>query len=114
MFWYFLFSSPKLFHNVHKLKIVKLKGNFLQEIDGRQFSKSSRLTHLDISNNELQRIAKSAFKKLYDIEILDLSHNQIYFDDVTKPDLSAMKNLKEFTQAFSTAACYYQAKNLSI
>ena len=26
----------------------------------------------------------------------------------------SMKNLKEFTQAFSTAACYYQAKNLSI
>ena len=87
---------PKLFHNVHKLKVVKLKGNLLQEIDGRQFSKSSRLTHLDISNNELQRIAKSAFKKLYDIEMLDLSKNQIYFDDVTKPDLSAMKNLKEF------------------
>ena len=87
---------PKLFHNVHKLKVVKLKGNLLQEIDGRQFSKSSRLTHLDMSNNELQRIAKSAFKKLYDIEELDLSHNQIYFDDVTKPDLSAMKKLKEF------------------
>ena len=87
---------PKLFHNVHKLKVVKLKGNLLQEIDGRQFSKSSRLTHLDISNNELQRIAKSAFKKLSDIEKLDLSNNKIYFDDVTKPDLSEMRNLKEF------------------
>lgn len=65
---------------VHKnleLKIIDLSFCNIQTLSANFFSRSSKVTHINISNNGISDVPEAAFANLRDLTLLDLSNNRI-------------------------------------
>ena len=91
----------EIFSSIRKLKVLKLKGNDIQEIHQSHFEKLSDLNHLDLSHNKIKTLDKLAFLYATKMKHLDLSHNLLNFTDQDMPDWKNMKMLQHLDLSFN-------------